>query len=95
LRDEGKIREIGVALGPANRLVERGSRSIRKRPSVQSRPWFNILEQEPVSRSAEQRVASGEVGLIAAYHGRRSVRKVTPRPVFPEADHRAHRNREQ
>ena len=45
--DEGKIREIGVALGPAIGWVEEGLESIRNRPIASLQTVFNIIEQEP------------------------------------------------
>ena len=47
LRAEGKIRELGVALGPAIGWVEEGLSAIRDRDIVSLQTVFNILEQEP------------------------------------------------
>ena len=47
LRTEGKVRELGVALGPAIGWVEEGNRSIDDRPIATLQTVFNILEQEP------------------------------------------------
>ena len=47
LRDEGKVRELGVALGPAIGWVEEGLESIRRRPIASLQTVFNIIEQEP------------------------------------------------
>ncbi len=97
LRAEGKIREIGVALGPAIGWVTEGIEAVDDRPIVSLQTVFNIIEQEPGLRFAErQRVRDGECGLIARVpHASDTLSgKVTPDTVFPAGDHRAHRNRD-
>ena len=47
LRTEGKVRELGVALGPAIGWVEEGNRSVDDRPIATLQTVFNVLEQEP------------------------------------------------
>ena len=47
LQSAGKVRELGVALGPAIGWVEEGNRSIDDRPIVSLQTVFNALEQEP------------------------------------------------
>ncbi len=47
LRAEGKILELGVALGPAIGWVEEGVEALRTRPIASLQTVFNILEQEP------------------------------------------------
>jgi aryl-alcohol dehydrogenase-like predicted oxidoreductase len=97
LRDEGKVRELGVALGPAIGWVEEGLQAIRNRPISSLQTVFNILEQEPgLTFAAEPRVAGGEIGLIARVpHASDTLSgKVTRDTVFAEGDHRAHRNRD-
>src|SRR5688572_21206635 len=97
LRDEGKVRELGVALGPAIGWVEEGLESVRNRPIASLQTVFNILEQEPgLTFAAEPRVAEGHVGLISRVpHASDTLSgKVTPDTVFPKDDHRSHRNRE-
>ena len=97
LRAEGKVRELGVALGPAIGWVDEGNRSIAERPIVALQTVFNIIEQEPGLTFARQpRVEAGEVGLIARVpHASDTLSgKITPDTVFPKGDHRAHRNRD-
>lgn len=97
LRDEGKIRELGVALGPAIGWVEEGVQAVRRRPIASLQTVFNILEQEPGRTfAAEEHVAAGRVGLIARVpHASDTLSgKVTPDTVFPKEDHRSHRNRD-
>src|SRR5262249_14376772 len=97
LVDAGKVRALGVALGPAIGWVEEGNRSIDERPIASLQTVFNVLEHEP-RRTFEQhaRVQSGEVALISrAPHASDTLSgKITPDTEFPPGDHRAHRNRD-
>jgi aryl-alcohol dehydrogenase-like predicted oxidoreductase len=96
-RAEGKIRELGVALGPAIGWVEEGLQAIRNRPIASLQTVFNVLEQEPgLTFAAEPNVAGGGIGLISRVpHASDALSgKVTRDTVFPEGDHRAHRNRD-
>lgn len=95
LRAEGKIREIGVALGPAIGWVTEGERAVDERPIVSLQTVFNIIEQEPGRTfAARERVRSGECHLISRVpHASDTLSgKVTPETRFPKGDHRAHRN---
>jgi len=97
LRDEGKIREIGVALGPAIGWVEEGLESIRRRPIASLQTVFNILEQEPGLSFAREIGDQGKsIGLISRVpHASDTLSgKVTRDTVFPPEDHRSHRNRD-
>jgi aryl-alcohol dehydrogenase-like predicted oxidoreductase len=96
-RAEGKVRELGVALGPAIGWVEEGLTAIRDRPIASLQTVFNILEQEPgLTFAAEPNVDEGRIGLISRVpHASDALSgKVTRDTVFPEGDHRAHRNRD-
>lgn len=97
LRDAGKVRELGVALGPAIGWQEEGLQALRHRDVVSLQTVFNLLEQEPGRTfEAEPAVREGRVGLIARVpHASDALSgRVTPDTVFPPGDHRAHRNRE-
>jgi aryl-alcohol dehydrogenase-like predicted oxidoreductase len=97
LRGEGKVRELGVALGPAIGWVEEGLRAVDDRPIVSLQTVFNLLEQEPgLGFARRPRVTSGECGLISRVpHASDTLTgKVTPDTVFEPPDHRAHRNRD-
>ena len=97
LRAAGKVRELGVALGPAIGWVEEGCRSIRDRNIVSLQTVFNILEQEPgLTFAREARVADGECTLISRVpHASDTLSgKVERDTVFPPGDHRRHRNRD-
>jgi aryl-alcohol dehydrogenase-like predicted oxidoreductase len=97
LRAEGKVRELGVALGPAIGWVEEGNRAIDDRPIASLQTVFNVLEQEPgLTFARRPRVQQGEVSLIARVpHASDTLSgKITPDTVFDAKDHRAHRNRD-
>ena len=97
LQAEGKVRALGVALGPAIGWVEEGNRSIDDRPIVTLQTVFNVLEQEPgLTFASRPRAANGEVGLMARVpHASDTLSgKITPDTVFDPKDHRAHRNRD-
>jgi aryl-alcohol dehydrogenase-like predicted oxidoreductase len=97
LRSEGKILELGVALGPAIGWVDEGVEAVRNRPIVSLQTVFNIIEQEPgLTFAAEANVSEGRVGLISRVpHASDTLSgRVTPDTVFPKGDHRAHRNKD-
>jgi aryl-alcohol dehydrogenase-like predicted oxidoreductase len=97
LQREGKVRELGVALGPAIGWVEEGNRAIDERPIATLQTVFNLLEQEPGRSFAQRpRVKAGEVTMISRVpHASDSLSgKATPDTVFEPKDHRSHRNRD-
>ena len=97
LRHEGKVREVGVALGPAIGWIEEGLESIRRRDIASLQTVFNIIEQEPgLTFAAEIREQGKDIGLIARVpHASDTLSgKVTRDTVFPPEDHRSHRNRD-
>jgi aryl-alcohol dehydrogenase-like predicted oxidoreductase len=96
-RVEGKVRELGVALGPAIGWVNEGLDAVRERPIVSLQTVFNVLEQEPgLTFATEPNVAEGRIGLIARVpHASDTLSgKITRDTTFPPGDHRAHRNRD-
>ncbi|MGZ8764046.1 MAG: aldo/keto reductase [Acidimicrobiia bacterium] len=97
LRAAGKVRELGVALGPSIGWVEEGIQAIRTRPIATLQTVFNILEQEPgLTFAAEPKVQAGKVGMIARVpHASDALSgRITRDTVFPPGDHRSHRNRD-
>ena len=97
LQREGKVRELGVALGPAIGWVEEGNRAIDDRPISTLQTVFNLLEQEPGRSFAQRpRVKAGEVTMISRVpHASDSLSgKATPDTVFDPKDHRSHRYRD-
>jgi aryl-alcohol dehydrogenase-like predicted oxidoreductase len=96
-RVAGKVRELGVALGPAIGWVDEGLTAVRDREIASLQTVFNILEQEPgLTFAAEPKVQQGRVGLISRVpHASDALSgKVTRDTVFPPGDHRSHRNRD-
>ena len=96
-KTEGKVRELGVALGPAIGWTVEGVESVDNRPIAALQTVFNIIEQEPgLTFAARPRVANGECGLIARVpHASDTLSgRVTPDTVFPAGDHRSHRNKD-
>jgi aryl-alcohol dehydrogenase-like predicted oxidoreductase len=97
IRGSGKVRELGVALGPAIGWVEEGLESLRRRPIASLQTVFNVLEQEPGRTfAAEPAVTEGRVGLISRVpHASDTLSgKVDRSTEFPASDHRSHRNRD-
>jgi aryl-alcohol dehydrogenase-like predicted oxidoreductase len=97
LRASGKVRELGVALGPAIGWVEEGLEAVRRRPIASLQTVFNVLEQEPGRTfAAEPTVGDGSIGLIARVpHASDTLSgKIDRSTEFPAGDHRAHRNRD-
>jgi aryl-alcohol dehydrogenase-like predicted oxidoreductase len=97
LRDEGKVRALGVALGPAIGWVQEGLEALRRRPLASLQTVFNLLEQGPGRTfAAEPAVADGRVGLIARVPHASDVftGKIDRDTVFPASDHRSHRNKD-
>lgn len=94
---EGKVRALGVALGPAIGWVEEGNRAIDERPIASLQTVFNVLEQEPgLTFARRPRVVTGDTALIARVpHASDTLSgRITPDTVFDPKDHRAHRNRD-
>ena len=89
---EGKVRELGVALGPAIGWVEEGLESIRDRDICSLQTVFNVLEQEPgLTFAREPKVADGtrRASCRACPHASDTLSsKITPDTVFPPGDHR-------
>jgi aryl-alcohol dehydrogenase-like predicted oxidoreductase len=97
LRSEGKVRELGVALGPAIGWVQEGNIAIDERPIATLQTVFNMIEQEPgLTFAARERARAGDVSLIARVpHASDTLSgKITIDTEFPPGDHRAHRNRD-
>jgi aryl-alcohol dehydrogenase-like predicted oxidoreductase len=97
LRDAGKVRALGVALGPAIGWVEEGLESLRRRDIASLQTVFNVIEQEPgLTFAAEPAVQDGRVGMISRVpHASDALSgKITRDTVFAPEDHRSHRNRD-
>jgi aryl-alcohol dehydrogenase-like predicted oxidoreductase len=95
LRDEGKLRHYGVALGPAIGWREEGLRAIEERRIASVQTVYNVLEQDPgrdFLAAAEHR----GVGVMARVPTSSGLLedKYTLETTFPREDHRSHRPRE-
>lgn len=94
LRDLGKIRVYGVALGPAIGWLAEGVMAIRRRRPAILQHIYNYLEQHP---GATIQKASAECGnptqfFIRVPHSSGMLEgKYTENTVFPPGDHRNHR----
>src|SRR5918999_5681951 len=64
LRDEGKLRHYGVALGPAIGWREEGLRALQTRQIASLQTVYNLLEQEPGSDFLESADRAG-AGVMA------------------------------
>jgi aryl-alcohol dehydrogenase-like predicted oxidoreductase len=96
LRTEGKVRQYGVALGPAIGWLGEGVRTIRRRNPAIIQHIYNLLEQHPgkaIQNSAREFDAK-TMFLIRVPHSSGMLEaNYTADTVFPPNDHRNHRPR--
>jgi len=95
LRDEGKLRAYGVALGPAIGWRDEGVRAFETRDIAALQTVYNLLEQEPGSEflaAAEQH--GGAVMARVPTSSGLLEDKYTLATTFSGSDHRRHRPRE-
>jgi len=95
LRQEGKLREYGIALGPAIGRQDEGLRAMRERPIGAMQIIYNMLEQKPGSAffpvAADRRVGL----LVRVPHSSGLLEgKYTLETTFDASDHRSFRKRE-
>jgi aryl-alcohol dehydrogenase-like predicted oxidoreductase len=95
LRDEGKLRAYGVALGPAIGWREEGLVALRERGVQALQTVYNLLEQEPGSDflAAAGEAGAGIMARVPTSSGLLED-KYTPETTFSGNDHRRHRKRE-
>ena len=95
LRDEGKLKHFGVALGPAIGWREEGIRALETRPIAALQTVYNLLEQEPGRDFLEtaERTGAGVMARVPTSSGLLED-KYTLETTFPSHDHRSHRPRE-
>jgi aryl-alcohol dehydrogenase-like predicted oxidoreductase len=95
LRREGKVRYIGVALGPDIGWEEEGVASMRGRRVDALQIIYSILEQQP-ARTFFPVARECHTGLLARVPHASGLLDGTyyPGMTFPETDHRSHRKRE-
>jgi len=95
LRDEGKLKHFGVALGPAIGWREEGIRALKTRPIAALQTVYNLLEQEPGRDFLEtaERTGAGVMARVPTSSGLLED-KYTLETTFSGSDHRRHRPRE-
>jgi aryl-alcohol dehydrogenase-like predicted oxidoreductase len=95
LRDEGKLRHFGVALGPAIGWRDEGLAAIERRRIASLQTVYNVLEQDPGRDflAAAEREGVGVMARVPTSSGLLED-KYTLETTFPEHDHRSHRPRE-
>jgi aryl-alcohol dehydrogenase-like predicted oxidoreductase len=95
LRQEGKIRGYGVALGPAIGWLEEGLEAISTRPIASVQTVYNLLEQDP-GRELMAAAAEHGVGVMARVPTSSGLLddNLTLDTTFGPGDHRRHRPRE-
>jgi aryl-alcohol dehydrogenase-like predicted oxidoreductase len=95
LREQGRVRHYGVALGPAIGWREEGLRAIAERSIASVQTVYNVLEQEPGRAFLEAAERRG-VGVMARVPTSSGLLedKYTLETTFPPHDHRSHRPRE-
>jgi aryl-alcohol dehydrogenase-like predicted oxidoreductase len=95
LRDEGKIRAYGAALGPAIGGTEHGDEAMRARPMAALQIIYNLLEQDPGRRFFPVARERGVGIIVRVPHSSGLLEgKYTLETTFPPTDHRSHRPRE-
>jgi aryl-alcohol dehydrogenase-like predicted oxidoreductase len=95
LRDEGKLRHYGVALGPAIGWRDEGLRAISERGIASVQTVYNVLEQQP-GRDFLDAASERGIGVLARVPTSSGLLedKYTLETTFPPHDHRSHRPRE-
>jgi len=95
LKDEGKLRHYGVALGPAIGWREEGLRALEEHRITSVQTVYNVLEQDPGRDflAAAERKGAGVLARVPTSSGLLED-KYTLETTFPKHDHRSHRPRE-
>lgn len=95
LKSEGKIREYGVALGPAIGWLDVGELAMKHRRPATIQTVYNILEQEP-GRQLFRLAEKSRTGILTRVpHASGALDgKFSADTVYKKGDHRAYRNRE-
>jgi aryl-alcohol dehydrogenase-like predicted oxidoreductase len=96
LKDSGKIRYSGIALGPAIGWLYEGTNCIRERNVTSVQHIYNLLEQHPGRALQEAATQAGKdtMFLVRVTHSSGMLEgKYTAETTFPPTDHRSHRPR--
>jgi aryl-alcohol dehydrogenase-like predicted oxidoreductase len=95
LKNEGKVRAYGAALGPANGWEAEGLAAVRNRGVSSLQVIYNMLEQDPGHRLIEAVGETGGGAIVRVPHSSGLLEgKFTAETKFPPSDHRSHRPRE-
>ncbi len=95
LKDEGKIRAYGAALGPAIGGTEEGDRDMRRRPLTSLQIIYNLFEQDPGRRFFPVARETGTGILVRVPHSSGLLEgRYTADTQFAANDHRRHRKRD-
>jgi aryl-alcohol dehydrogenase-like predicted oxidoreductase len=96
LKESGKIRYAGIALGPAVGWLYEGINCIRERDVTSVQHIYNMLEQHPGRAMQDAATDAGKdtMFLIRVTHSSGMLEgKYTAETTFPPTDHRSHRPR--
>jgi aryl-alcohol dehydrogenase-like predicted oxidoreductase len=96
LKNAGKVRSYGIALGPAIGWLYEGVNCIRERDITSVQHICNILEQHPGRAMHEAATGAGKdtMFLIRVTHSSGMLEgQYTAETTFPPTDHRSHRPR--
>ena len=95
LKDEGKLRSYGVALGPKIGWRDEGVRAMRTRKIDGLHMIYNLLEQDPGRELAQVAQEQGVALLVRVPHSSGMLEgKYTAETTFDKNDHRQHRPKE-
>jgi len=90
----GKVRSVGVALGPAIGWKEEGLYALESLPIHGVQMIYNALELDPGRALIEAAERNGKSLVVRVPHSSGMLEgRYTPDTVFPEGDHRRHRPR--
>ncbi len=95
LKEQGRLRHYGVALGPAIGWRDEGLRALETRSIAALQTVYNLLEQEPGGDFLEAAEGTG-AGVMARVPTSSGLLedKYTPETTFSGSDHRRHRPRD-
>jgi aryl-alcohol dehydrogenase-like predicted oxidoreductase len=95
LKEEGKIRSYGVALGPKIGWRDEGIKAMRERPIDGLQMIYNLLEQDPGRDLSLVAQEEGVALMVRVPHSSGMLEgKYTAETTFDKNDHRQHRPKE-
>ena len=93
-RRDGKVRSVGVALGPAIGWLDEGRYALRERPVEVVHMIYNALELDPGRALISAARASTRSLLVRVPHSSGMLEDAyDEHTTFPPSDHRSHRTR--